>query len=1665
LTEGNNLLSIRAVDSNGNQVTTTRNVVRDSISPTLTVAQPNENAYLNTTTLAVLGTVQDQTTTTVTINGVAATISGNNYSANIPITEGVNTIISLATDAAGNSTSLTRNIIRDTVGPTINISQPVAGLVTNATQITVSGTYNDASPTTITVNGTPATIQGNNFTALVSISEGANVLQIAATDAAGNQGIVTNNVVRDSIQPVVSVQSPGSNETTYSSQFTVTGTYSDATTTIIAVNNLVATLNGDNFIATISLAVGSNTIQIQASDAAGNQNIVAITIVRKIDTIAPILSILTPGNNNVTNSQQVTIVGTVADETPTTILINGGVVTLDGNQFSSVLTLNEGNNNFLIEATDSNSNHSEVSISISKDSLAPSISLTEPAEGAIIKTVTVAGTVTDSGATSVLVNGSPVMLVDGSFRTEFRPEDRNDYQVTVTVSDTAGNTTETIRTVTVDNTPPEILNLTPVEGTIIDETANIQGQIQDSTPTTVGVNGINASVTSNNFNVNVPIAEGDQQLVISATDAAGNVSSTLLNLVGKDKTQPLPPTLFPLISPTRLSFQIIEGLAESGSKVIISNGDNNVETYAALGTGLFAANINLNEGQNSLLLFSRDEAGNNSQPLQITVSRDSSTPLPPAGFPSYINISTGNTQKGLVNAELPRPLVAIVTDRNGTPVQNVPVQFLLQSGNGIFTNGSTIFETTTNSLGYASVRYISGADAEPILVRANFPANSGTPAVYIAETLKPSADGITSVSGIVLDQNLRALPNVLVRIGGQQTRTGTKGRFILRSVATGPHQLLELIGRDQITLPGRWANISYDLDLLPEIKNEVGRPLFLPKVNEGVALPLDDNNIVLTDTTFELPVVGGELPVRVTAKSGTRIIFPPDVTNKKLSVTRIPTNRVPMTLEDGLATNLYISVQPSGAVFETPLEVSFPNLDRLPSNSEVLLMSFEHDAGRYVKVGSGRVTADGREVKSNPGSGIRVGAWHAVPPPEPQPEVTVLSHVKVKDNPLFEDAIIKNSETWVEGTRAVLLTNLGQTSSALAGPGQISTPTQLDYRATLSVPRGTAISTKVENTTDVVKTKVRIKDLTFSGETYYPVTQDTGTVYSGQHWYDKNCDTPAGCNGKASDNGDNRFPVVYVRSMPANGTTAAKESFITLRANFVLDKAVDNGLPVKVSGKSVEGIDFEATTTVQTAANKSTFTITDVKAKSALPQTVKFYNSLKIKWKYTFDDKVGFDNLKEFKDAGETDNRVYVILKPIAPQVTAGDKKIMLYESVANLGSRAADGQSDEAGVLSAIWREFLSKSVKRKKIDGFNKDDGKTLTYWGPPAVHKKAGEQCQTIQAMLTTTPTESSLNGVGTCKAWAQFLTYTLFLQGISGIEITELKPPAVSGDERGFLVRNWTFGKHIRTGNDGTLNSTVASIPTPNGGASYSDYSRFKEPYTGKGLPNSLCIGPKDDGVLQTTKKDDDEVLNNYITTGPDGICNTDADVRDEELIAKGKGLKNSVGISPFTDLTLESSAGSKNAIFDTGVVSDIDSLFPYLELFPAFDETLTDVQINAIKEAAFKETLWGDVGILPGELIKAQSNDNSPNSFGNHFIVKYQGQYYDPSYGAGPFPTVADHEKAASSGISKKIPKSGEPYSLLYVQKKNPSEQQLEYKLSECFGTEVMDAGIRVCNNY
>lgn len=959
----------------------------------------------------------------------------------------------------------------DTTPPAIIVQQPNNGLVTSAAQVTVSGTYSDESQTTITVNNIPATFSGNNFTATVPLNEGNNTLTLRAVDNSGNQSTTTRNVVRDSINPLLSVVQPSENAYLNTTTLTVLGTVEDQTITTVSVNGVAAILIGSNYTANIPINEGGNTIISIATDAAGNSTEVSRQIIR--DTIPPALTIQQPANATTTPDSSVSVTGTFSDTNPVTISINGVVATISGNTYSATVPLISGPSLVIVDATDVAGNETSRERKITS-ATSLTMNLQQPAEQFITnsKSVRVEGTVSGVDV-QVTVNGIAFNTVGGYLFGGDIDLNEGSNAVRVIATDVVGRTQETTRTVIVDTTTPVLSEISPADGDIVNDiTTIIRGKVSDATTITVEINDSPVTVDSGGYFTltDFSVVEGDNNIRITARDQVGNSKITDLTFQGKDRTAPAVPLIFPVHQETVMSFITIEGRAEPGTVLTINGGAELATAEAAFGSGLFFANVNLVNGINNLSISARDKAGNNSSLISFNVTSDPTRNIPPQQ-PVKINISTNDTQKGLSGQLLPRPLIARVTDKQGVPVEAVAVKFTVVYGDGQLVGGSNELTVMTNAQGQANASYVAGVKTGIHLIRADFDENLYKSVTFTAEIFKSQVNTETSISGLVLDQNLRALPNVLVRLGGQQTRTASNGRFRMTNVQSGPRQILELIGRDQVPYPGRWTNISYDIDVLPGIINNPGKPLFLPRVNAGINLPLNSENIVTQDTAYELPVVGGQPPVRVTARAGTRVTFPPDVTDRRFSVTRIDANRVPMALEEGRATNLYISVQPSGAVFEPDLEVSFPNLDGLNPNEKSLLMSFDHDAGRYVQVGTARVSADGRVVISDPGSGIRIGAWHATPPEDPLPEATVLSFIQIEGNPAFEGKDVEVTEASVLGVRAVPYSEETNTEGVLS---------KILLRGVVSFPRNSPVQTsKVLAYTDTAKPEIQFDDGAF----------------------------------------------------------------------------------------------------------------------------------------------------------------------------------------------------------------------------------------------------------------------------------------------------------------------------------------------------------------------------------------------------------------------------------------------------------------------------------------------------------------------------------------------------------------------------------------------------------
>jgi len=126
LVDGSHTVLFDVDDNDGNHATQTSVTFKvDTVPPVLNVTSPVDGLITNEPTLVVEGTTNDASSSvSVKVNGQTATVAADgSFSKAITLTEGSNTITVIATDLAGQSTTVTRTVTLDTSAPVItNIS-------------------------------------------------------------------------------------------------------------------------------------------------------------------------------------------------------------------------------------------------------------------------------------------------------------------------------------------------------------------------------------------------------------------------------------------------------------------------------------------------------------------------------------------------------------------------------------------------------------------------------------------------------------------------------------------------------------------------------------------------------------------------------------------------------------------------------------------------------------------------------------------------------------------------------------------------------------------------------------------------------------------------------------------------------------------------------------------------------------------------------------------------------------------------------------------------------------------------------------------------------------------------------------------------------------------------------------------------------------------------------------------------------------------------------------------------------------------------------------------------------------------------------------------------------------------------------------------------------
>lgn len=469
------------------------------------------------------------------------------------------------------------------------------------------------------------------------------------------------------------------------------------------------------------------------------------------------------------------------------------------------------------------------------------------------------------------------------------------------------------------------------------------------------------------------------------------VSDAFGQVVVIDEVPPPVPSVFAPISPTSDAVQTLSGRSEPNSRVTVEGGREpaSVRTF---GNSIYMVNVPLRvDAVNDLSVRASDRDGNTSDAREVTIVHSAELPPPAPGEASILSIVSGDNQEGIAGMPLPRPLEVIASDPGGAPVAGVPVGFSLVLGSATL-DGQALVEVTTDAAGRADVVMTLGPEPGSHMVRATFPSNRNVAIEFMATGLAADPLATALLRGLVLANDNRGISGVTVTFEGTSANAGVElstvtneaGAFRIEDVPPGNGQILDVHG-STATLPGRFTDLSFEIDVLPGQDNGTGRmdfrrgPIFLPEIPDGIEIPIDALGFVTEDRVIESPTEGGGEPVRLVVPAGTHVTFP-DGAEQMLSIVRVPVNRVPMALPDGKFTRTVIAIAPAGTLFDPPLPVSFPNLDGIPPGTQVKLLSFVHEVGDFVQVGTATASADGRRVVSDPGSGIRVGAWHGTPP-------------------------------------------------------------------------------------------------------------------------------------------------------------------------------------------------------------------------------------------------------------------------------------------------------------------------------------------------------------------------------------------------------------------------------------------------------------------------------------------------------------------------------------------------------------------------------------------------------------------------------------------------------------------------------------------------------------
>ncbi|TFF93430.1 hypothetical protein EU546_06215 [Candidatus Thorarchaeota archaeon] len=338
-------------------------IMLDDIPPAITITSPKDGEVLNTSVALFSGRAEGVDYITITIHIIVdgePTGDGMgfwHFTEALP--DGDHVVTHIASDGHGNNATFPVAFRIDTTPPTVTILEPKSSeTLTSVREFTIRGKAAGASR--LEVDGKPVPIVSGTFLSTVILDEdGTYVVLLTAFDEVWNNVSYNFIILLDTTAPLLRIDETPTR--TREDSVMLTGETSPDDTVLIIEGETINFGPGGRFNHSVTLEEGTNRIEIEARDDAGNSEMTSITIISDRSTYIEILS---PINGTTFHVEEIEIL--VLGEPGSRFRINNGTWSHDDGYGNCRLrvSLNASINDFWLETTDIAGNSESVGLRV-----------------------------------------------------------------------------------------------------------------------------------------------------------------------------------------------------------------------------------------------------------------------------------------------------------------------------------------------------------------------------------------------------------------------------------------------------------------------------------------------------------------------------------------------------------------------------------------------------------------------------------------------------------------------------------------------------------------------------------------------------------------------------------------------------------------------------------------------------------------------------------------------------------------------------------------------------------------------------------------------------------------------------------------------------------------------------------------------------------------------------------------------------------------------------------------------------------------------------------------------------------------------------------------------------------------------------------------------------